>query len=320
MHEGIPILNFLVPKAFTHDNGKLTGMIFEKVAAELRRQGPPQAVPTGEPDRHFECDDVLVAIGQENAFPWIERDIGLEFDKWGMPVVDKVTMQSTHAEACSSAATRRSARRTSSGRSRTATTRRSRSTSSCTARTSPSARRRRDARVAEDGHPRVELRQRRSRPTCATRCRWRTSTVALQDIKVEVELGFDSQTACDGSAALPQLRRADGVRDRAVHRVRRLRRHLPDGLHHVHGERRGGRAAHAAARAGAATSTQDLYVSGALKTGRVMAKDEDVCLHCGLCAERCPTGAWDMQKFLLDMTHAGRGAATRARAPKGRVT
>ena len=49
---------------------------------------------------------------------------------------------------------------------------------------------------------------------------------------------------------------------------------------------------------------QDLYVSGTLKTGRVMAKDEDVCLHCGLCAERCPTGAWDMQKFLLDMAHA----------------
>jgi ferredoxin len=49
---------------------------------------------------------------------------------------------------------------------------------------------------------------------------------------------------------------------------------------------------------------QDLYVSGVLGTGRVMVKDEDVCLHCGLCAERCPTGAWDMQKFLLQMTHA----------------
>ncbi|HEX6363946.1 MAG TPA: 4Fe-4S binding protein, partial [Albitalea sp.] len=52
---------------------------------------------------------------------------------------------------------------------------------------------------------------------------------------------------------------------------------------------------------------QDLYVSDRLKTGMIMVKDEDVCLHCGLCAERCPTGAWDMQKFLLDMTHAGPG-------------
>jgi NAD-dependent dihydropyrimidine dehydrogenase PreA subunit len=54
----------------------------------------------------------------------------------------------------------------------------------------------------------------------------------------------------------------------------------------------------------ASNLSQDLYVSGPLKTGRIMAKDEDVCLHCGLCAERCPTGAWDMQKFLLGMAHA----------------
>jgi len=61
--------------------------------------------------------------------------------------------------------------------------------------------------------------------------------------------------------------------------------------------------------------TQDLYVSGALKTGRVMVKDEDVCLHCGLCAERCPTGAWDMQKFLLEMTHAGPGCRNAGSPP-----
>ena len=95
MHEGIPIHNFLVPKAFTHDDGKLTGVTFEKVAAQRDAKGRRQLVPTGEPDVHFPCDDVLVAIGQENAFPWIERDIGIEFDEWGMPVVDKVTMAST---------------------------------------------------------------------------------------------------------------------------------------------------------------------------------------------------------------------------------
>jgi NAD-dependent dihydropyrimidine dehydrogenase PreA subunit len=55
--------------------------------------------------------------------------------------------------------------------------------------------------------------------------------------------------------------------------------------------------------------TQDLYIAEGLKTGRIMAKDEDVCLHCGLCAERCPTGAWDMQKFYLEITHAGCGSA-----------
>jgi formate dehydrogenase beta subunit len=65
----------------------------------------------------------------------------------------------------------------------------------------------------------------------------------------------------------------------------------------------------------ASNMTQDLYVSGALKTQRVMVKDEDVCLHCGLCAERCPTGAWDMQKFLIDMTYAGDGCRTKKVLP-----
>ncbi|HYH43400.1 MAG TPA: FAD-dependent oxidoreductase, partial [Burkholderiales bacterium] len=95
-HEGIPILNFLVPKSFKIENGKLTGMIFEKVKAAYDAKGRRELVPTGEPDTHVECDDVLVAIGQENSFPWIERDAGLEFDKWGMPVVDKVTFRSTN--------------------------------------------------------------------------------------------------------------------------------------------------------------------------------------------------------------------------------
>src|SRR5476651_2500006 len=94
-HEGIPILNFLVPKSFQVTNGKLSGMVFEKVKAVYDDKGHRSLVPSGEPDQHFECDDVLVAVGQENAFPWIEKDCGIEFDKWGMPVVDKVTMQST---------------------------------------------------------------------------------------------------------------------------------------------------------------------------------------------------------------------------------
>src|ERR1700743_238370 len=94
--EGIPILNFMVPKEFTHDNGKLTGVTFEKVKAEYDAKGRRKLINAGEPDVHIACDDVLVAVGQENAFPWIERDIGLEFDKWDMPVVDPVTMGSTN--------------------------------------------------------------------------------------------------------------------------------------------------------------------------------------------------------------------------------
>src|SRR5579872_71211 len=96
MHEDIPIHNYMVPKAFQHENGKLSGVLFEKVMAEKDAKGRRQLVPTGEPDVLMECDDVLVAVGQENAFPWIERDIGLAFDKWDMPVVDPVTYQSTN--------------------------------------------------------------------------------------------------------------------------------------------------------------------------------------------------------------------------------
>ncbi|HEY2616728.1 MAG TPA: FAD-dependent oxidoreductase, partial [Acetobacteraceae bacterium] len=95
IHEDIPILNMLVPKEFTHLDGRLTGVLFEKVKAEFDARGRRRLVPTGEPDVLIPCDDVLIAVGQENAFPWIERDIGLEFDRWSMPVVDKVTMQST---------------------------------------------------------------------------------------------------------------------------------------------------------------------------------------------------------------------------------
>src|ERR671937_1029784 len=95
MHEGIPILNYLVPKTFIVSGGKLSGMTFEKVKAVYDDKGRRNLVPTGEPDQFFPCDDVLVAIGQENAFPWIERDSGVQFDKWGLPVVDKTTMQST---------------------------------------------------------------------------------------------------------------------------------------------------------------------------------------------------------------------------------
>src|SRR3979411_1880621 len=95
LHEDIPILNFMVPKEVTHDNGRITGVLFEKVKAEYDAKGRRSLIPSGEPDQHFECDDVLVAIGQENAFPWIEKDAGIEFDKWGLPKLNEQTFQST---------------------------------------------------------------------------------------------------------------------------------------------------------------------------------------------------------------------------------
>ena len=110
---------------------------------------------------------------------------------------------------------------------------------------------------------------------------------------------------------MPELRRADGFHRQALHRMRRLRRYLPGGLHHLQRrtakrpncERASARPRH--------NLDQDLYISGQLKTGRIMAKDEDVCLHCGLCAERCPTGAWDMERFLIDVAEAENACSNR---------
>jgi formate dehydrogenase (NADP+) beta subunit len=142
----------------------------------------------------------------------------------------------------------------------------------------------------------VELRQRRSQRR-ALQGALGAAEKALASIKVEVELGFDAATAFKEAQRCLNCDVQTVFTDKPVHRVRRLRRHLPDGLHHLHRQRRGGRPAHAAEGAGA-NPTQALYVRTA-EDRRVMVKDEDVCLHCGLCAERCPTGAWDMQKFLL---------------------
>src|SRR6187401_3416392 len=94
-HEGIPILNYLVPKSFVTQNMKLTGMTFEKVKAVYDDKGRRSLVPVGEPDQFFECDDVLVAVGQENAFPWIEKDSGIQFDKYGLPQLNAKTFQSS---------------------------------------------------------------------------------------------------------------------------------------------------------------------------------------------------------------------------------
>ena len=140
--------------------------------------------------------------------------------------------------------------------------------------------------------------------TSATRCRIATKVEALKDIKAEVELGFDPQLAFKEAAALPELRRPDGVRAAssassatpASTSARWTASPSP-----TNGEEEELRTR---LNAPALNLTQDLYVSRDLKTGRVMVKDEDVCLHCGLCAERCPTGAWDMQKFFIEMTQA----------------
>jgi NADPH-dependent glutamate synthase beta subunit-like oxidoreductase len=303
-HEGIPILNYLVPKTFEHRSGRLTGMTFEKVKAVYDEKGRRSLVPTGEPDQHFECDDVLVAIGQENAFPWIERDIGLEFDKWGMPVVDKTTMQSSLPRIFfggdAAFGPKNIIWAVAHGHDAAISIDKILNGEDIRERPAPGT-----TLVSQkmgihewsyDNQISNELRY---------KVPWQDKKITLKDIKVEVELGFDPRTAfaeaqrclnCDVQTvfngklciecdACVDICPMDCITFTPNAEENELRQQL---------------------NAPAIRADQDLYVSEALKmTGRVMVKDEDVCLHCGLCAERCPTGAWDMQKFLLDMTHAG---------------
>src|SRR6201988_277956 len=305
MHEGIPILNYLVPRTFQLSNGRLSGMTFQKVKAVYDEKGKRDLVPTGEPDQFYECDDVLVAVGQENAFPWIERDSGIEFDKSGLPVLDKVTFQASVPNIFfggdSAFGPKNIIWAVAHGH---------------------------DAAVSIDKllnkedlrdrpAPGVELTSQKmgihewsydNEITSDLRYKvpWADIKATLKNVKMEVELGFDVATAwkeaqrclnCDVQTvftdklciecdACVDICPMDCITFTCNADEKELRNHL---------------------NAPAKNLTQDLYVSGPLKTGRGMVKDEDVCLHCGLCAERCPTGAWDMQKFLLEMTNAGPG-------------
>ena len=305
MHEGIPILNFLVPKAFLHHEGRLTGVQFEKVRAVRDETGRGSLVPTGEPDVVHECDDVLVAVGQENAFPWIERDIGVDFDKGGMPVVDPLTLQSTRPDVLfggdAALGPKNIIWAVAHGHDAAISIDRLCHGEDVTQRPAPHVNLvsqkmgihewSYDNQVAPEARFKVPLKD---------------LTIVLKDIRQEVELGFDPELAwkeaqrclnCDVQTVFaPKLCiECDACVDICPMDCITF---TADG---EEGELR------ARLNAPAHDADQAIYVAGGLKTGRIMAKDEDVCLHCGLCAERCPTGAWDMQKFLLHPAQAGPG-------------
>jgi formate dehydrogenase (NADP+) beta subunit len=316
MHEGIPILNYLVPKAFTHEGGKLTGVTFEKVQAVYDAKGRRRLVPTDEPDQHFECDDVLVAVGQENAFPWIERDIGIAFDPSGMPVLDPVTLQSTLPQVLfggdSALGPKNIIWAVAHGHEAAISIDRLLNGEQVTQRPPPMVNLlSQKMGIHEWSYDNeIALDKRYKVP-------WRDVNQTLRNIKVEVEMGFDTATAfkeaqrclnCDVQTvfATKLCIECDACVDICPMDCITF---TPNGAESELRQR---------LRAPAPNLSQDLYVSDPLKTNRVMVKDEDVCLHCGLCAERCPTGAWDMQKFLLDMTHAGPACRDR-RKPTLRV-
>ncbi len=312
MHEGIPILNYLVPKEFTHRKGKLTGVTFEKVAAKFDADGSGRRrlVPTGEPDRHFECDEVLVAVGQENAFPWIEKDCGIAFDQSGMPTVDKVTLQASLPRVFfggdAAFGPKNIIWAVAHGHEAAVSIDKLCQGEDVSKRPPPMVHlMSQKMGIHEWSYDNEIALDRRYKVP------WRDASQTLKNIKIEVEMGFDRATAwkeaerclnCDVQTVFSNTLciECDACVDICP---------MDCITFTVNGEEANLRTR---LNAPARNLAQDLYVSATLKTGRIMAKDEDVCLHCGLCAERCPTGAWDMQKFLLEMTPAGPGCRVRA--------
>jgi NADPH-dependent glutamate synthase beta subunit-like oxidoreductase len=302
-HEGIPILNFHVPKSFQHEGGRLTGMSFEIVSAVYDDKGRRSLVPTGEPEVIVPCDTVLVAVGQENAFPWIERDSGIEFDKWGLPVLLADTFQSSVKNVFFGGDAAYGPKNII-----TAVAHGHEAAVSIDRFLNGEDVRRRPAPMSNLMSQKMGIHEWSYDNDVSVDTRfkvpWAAAEKALASIRVEVELGFDAATAyqeaqrclnCDVQTvfnrdtciecdACVDICPMDCITFTEEGEEIELRQRL---------------------KAPATNLTQDLYVSTTLKSGRVMVKDEDVCLHCGLCAERCPTGAWDMQKFLLNTTQAG---------------
>jgi NADPH-dependent glutamate synthase beta subunit-like oxidoreductase/ferredoxin len=307
-HEGIPILDCMVPLAFLHEHGKLTGMRFQKVRAQRDERGRRQLVPTGEPDEVVACDEVLVAVGQENAFPWIERTAGIAFDEHGMPVVDELTLQASRPDVFfggdAALGPKNIIWAVAQGHAAAISIDKFLHGEDVADRPAPGV-----TLVSQKMGIHEWSYDNEVAPDTRHKVPWRDVTQVLRNIKVEVELGFDVKTAwkeaqrclnCDVQTvfntgqciecdACVDICPTDCITFTANGDEADLRTRL---------------------RAPARHAEQALYLSDTLKTGRVMVKDEDVCLHCGLCAERCPTGAWDMQKFSIEIVRAGHGCRT----------
>ena len=296
-NEDIEILNNHVPERFLVENGKLTGIVFQKVKPEYDETGRRKLVPTGDDPVVVACDDVLCAIGQENHFPWIERDIGLEFDEWDMPVVDRTTFQSTNPRVFfggdAAFGPENIIWAVAHGHQAAISIDQFCQSKDINERPAP------DVTLISQKmgmhewsyHNDISNEERYAVPHAE-------KVSALKDIKLEVELGFDERMAfeeamrclnCDVQTIFEDVKciECDACVDICP----------VDCINFIkNGDEKDVRSR---LRVPALDEDQSLYVSDTLPTGRVMVKDEDVCLHCGLCAERCPTAAWDMSQFLL---------------------
>ncbi len=300
MAEGIPFYNNHVPKEFVIEDARLKGMLFEKVEAHYDKKGNRSLVPTGEDPVFMEADDVLMAIGQENAFPWIERDLGIQFDRWDMPVVDKTTFQSTNPRVFFGGDSAFGPKNII-----TAVAHGHQAAISIDLFCQSKAVSKRPPPMTNLASQKMGMHEWSYDNAVTPDLRYVVPHAPLDKLlknrKLEVELGFDPTTAyqeaerclnCDVQTVFEDVRciecdacvdicPTDCITFTSNGPEKELRTRLTAPSHNL---------------------SQDLYVSAELPTARVMVKDEDVCLHCGLCAERCPTGAWGMQKFLYNVS------------------
>ncbi len=302
-HEDIPMFENHNPKAFVTEQGRLTGMLFERVEPVFDDAGKRSLVPTGE-EVFMACDDVLMAIGQLNSFPWIERDIGIEFNDWDMPEVDETTFQTSLPQVFvggdAAWGPENVITAVAHGHQAAISIHHFCTDVPTTERPAPEVNLVSqkmgfhdwlyDAHISDDDRHIVALIDKQK---------------ALSDRKLEVEKGFDLSQGyeeamrclnCDVQTVFETDRciECDACEDICPVDCINFTDNADEDV------------LRSQLKVKATNADQDLYVSSELKTKRVMVKDENVCLHCGLCAERCPTGAWDMQKFLLHEATAGK--------------
>jgi formate dehydrogenase beta subunit len=303
--EGVQIVVNHAPKRFLVENGKLTGMEFERVEwdAGAKKSTVIETVT-------IPCDDVILAIGQDNAFPWIERDLGIEFDKWGLPVINETTYESTRPGVYFGGDSafgpkniiwavehgHQAAISIDNYCQKLPVTERPPATMNLISQKMGIS----EWSYSNDYNP--SHRQKMKHVDLVER---------FKKLNVEVELGFSAeQTAreverclnCDIETVFTEKRciECDACIDVCPVQCLTITRNGEE-------EDLRGRLS-----APADNLDQLFYVSAALpQTSRVMVKDEDVCVHCGLCAERCPTAAWDMQKFELFISYAGEGTCNK---------
>jgi formate dehydrogenase (NADP+) beta subunit len=302
--ENVEIIINHAPKSFVIENGKLTGMLFEKLEYDLENGVIKAERNIGEV--MIPCDDVILAIGQENAFTWVERDIGVKFNKWDQPIVDETTFQSTHPKVFfgGDAAqgpkniiwaveqAHQAALSIHNYCSDVPVTERPASGLSLSSRKMGMhewAYKNDYAPLERRLMPHVSLKERFKKLNIEVELGF-TAEQAAQEaqrcLNCDVQTVFDAKLCIECDACI-DICPVDCLTITHNGDEADLKKRL---------------------RAPVTEPTQPLYVSNALpQTARVMVKDENLCVHCGLCAERCPTAAWDMQKSTIHWPHADEG-------------